>query len=204
MISNSFGMEFEQTEVIVYGNEMISAAWWVFILQGLIGVVFGGLAMLFPAFVVKMLAVVLGIIIVLYSLSIIAQSIVCKDCGGRKVLMFILGVIGIIIGIIALMDTKVLGVTIAFMLGLWAFISGFSALYTAFTGTEYRWYRILFFVIGVLFLAFGVYVIIYPLVLTAALIWVAGLFALIIGVATIVLGFIMQIQMKKALNQFVV
>jgi uncharacterized membrane protein HdeD (DUF308 family) len=76
-------------------------------------------------------------------------------------------------------------------------------LYTAFTGVEYRWYRIIFFFIGILFLAFGVYVIIHPIILTVALIWVMGLFALIIGIATILLGFIMQIQMKKALNEFV-
>ncbi len=196
-------MEFEQTETIVYGDEMISVAWWVFILQGLLGVVFGGFAMLFPGFVVRVLGMLLGIIIVLYSLSIITQSIVCKDCGGRKVFMIILGVMGIIIGIIALMDPMVLGVTIAIILGLWAFISGFSALFTAFTGTEYRWYRIIFFAIGMLFIAFGVYVIIYPLALTAALIWVMGLFALVIGIATIVLGFIMQVRMKRALNEYV-
>ncbi|MFA5395848.1 MAG: hypothetical protein GX097_04370 [Methanomicrobiales archaeon] len=196
-------MEFQQTEVIACGDEMISAAWWVLVLQGLMGIVFGGLAMLYPAFVVKMLAVVLGIIIVLYSLSIIAQTLVCKDCGSRKILMIILGVIGIVIGIIALTNMMVLGLTIAFMVGLWAFVSGFSALYTAFTGVEYRWYRIIFFFIGILFLAFGVYVIIHPIILTVALIWVMGLFALIIGIATILLGFIMQIQMKKALNEFV-
>ncbi|WFN34566.1 DUF308 domain-containing protein [Methanogenium sp. S4BF] len=194
-------MEFEQTDMIVSGDELISAAWWVFILQGLFGIIFGGLAMLFPALIVELLAILLGIIIVLYSLSIIAQSIVSKDSGGRKVLMVILGVIGIVIGILALMNMVVLGLTIAFMLGLWAFISGFSSLFTALTATEYHWYRILFFVVGILFLVFGIYVIIYPLALTAAFIWVMGLFSLIIGIATIVLGFIMQAEMKKALNE---
>jgi len=64
-------MEFEQTEMLVSGDEMISAAWWVFILQGLFGIIFGGLAMLFPEVVVELLAILLGIIIVLYSLSVI-------------------------------------------------------------------------------------------------------------------------------------
>ena len=196
-------MEFEQTEVFVCGDEMISAAWWVLVLQGLIGIVFGGLAMIYPGYVVKLIAVVLGIIIVLYSLSIIAQTIVSRDSGTRKILMIILGIIGVIIGIIALMNMMVLGLTIAFMIGLWAFISGFSSLYTALTGTEYRWYRVLFFIVGILFVALGIYVIIYPLALTAAFIWIMGLFALIIGIATILLGFIMQIQMKKAMNEFV-
>lgn len=194
-------MEFEETDMMVSGDELISAAWWVFILQGLFGIIFGGLAMLFPVFVVELLAIFLGIIIVLYSLSIIVQSLVSKDSGGRKILMVILGIIGIIIGILALMNMVVLGLTIAFMLGLWAFISGFSALYTALTATEYHWYRILFFVIGILFLVFGIYVIIYPLALTAAFVWVMGLFALIIGIATIVLGFIMQAEMKKAMHE---
>jgi uncharacterized membrane protein HdeD (DUF308 family) len=186
--------------VMVSGDELISAAWWVFILQGLIGITLGGLAMLFPEFIVGLLAVLLGIIIVLYSMSIIVQSIVSKDSGGRKILMIILGIIGVIIGVLALMNTTVLGLTIALMLGLWAFISGFGALHTALTATEFHWYRILFFIIGILFLVFGIYVIFYPLALTAAFIWVLGLFALIIGIMTIILGFIMQSQMKKALQ----
>ena len=193
-------MEFEQTEMMVSGDELISAAWWVFVIQGLFGIIFGGLAMLFPEFVLELLAILLGIIIVLYSLSMIVQSIVSNDSGGRKVLMIILGIIGILIGVLALMNMVVLGLTIAFMLGLWAFISGFGSLFTAFTATEMRWYRILFFIIGILFLVFGIYVIIYPLALTAAFIWVLGLFALVIGISTIVLGFIMQAEMKKALN----
>ena len=194
-------MEFNQTEMMVSGDELISAAWWVFIIQGLFGIIIGGLAMLFPVFIVDLLAIMLGIIIVLYSLSIIVQSVVSKDSGGRKIIMVILGVVGIIIGVLALMDTMVLGLTIAFMLGFWAFISGFSSLYTAFTATEFHWFRILFFIIGIFFLVFGIAVIIYPIILTAALIWVMGLFALLIGIATIVLGFIMQSQMKKALNE---
>ncbi|WAI00569.1 DUF308 domain-containing protein [Methanogenium organophilum] len=194
-------MEFQETEMMISGDELISAAWWVFILQGLVGIILGGLAMLFPEIVVELLAILLGIIIVLYSLSAIVQSIVSKDSGGRKILMVILGIIGIIIGILALMNMTVLGLTIAFMLGLWAFISGFSALYTAFTATEFHWYRIIFFIIGILFLVFGIYVIIYPLALTAAFIWVLGLFAFIIGIATIVLGFIMQAEMKKAMHE---
>ena len=126
---------------------------------------------------------------------------VSKDSGGRKVLMFILGIIGIIIGVLALMNMEVLGLTIAFMLGLWAFISGFGALFTAFTATEMRWYRVLFFISGILFIILGIAAIIYPFIVTAAFIWVVGLFALVIGITTIVLGFIMQAEMKKALNE---
>lgn len=194
-------MESVQTEMMASGDELISAAWWVFMLQGLVGIILGLLAMAYPEFIVGLLAIMLGIIIVLYSLSIIAQSIVSKDSGGRKIVMIILGIIGIIIGVLALMNMVVLGLTIAFMLGFWAFISGFSALYTAFTATEFHWYRILFFIIGILFVVLGIYVIMYPLALTAALIWVMGLFALFIGITTIILGFIMQSRMKKALHE---
>lgn len=98
----SGGMEFEQTEMMVSGDELISAAWWLFILQGLVGIILGLLAMAYPEFIVGLLAIMLGIIIVLYSLSIIAQSIVSKDSGGRKIVMIILGIIGIIIGVLAL------------------------------------------------------------------------------------------------------
>ena len=195
-------MEFEQTEMMVAGDELISAAWWVLILQGLFGIIFGGLAMLFPLEIVELLAILLGIIIVLYSMSIIVQSIVSKDSGGRKVLMVILGVIGIIIGVLALMnDLLVLNLAIAFILGFWALMSGFGALFTAFTATEMRWYRVLFFISGILFLVLGTAAIIYPVIVTAAFIWVVGLFALVIGITTIVLGFIMQAEMKKALSE---
>jgi len=182
---------------VVTEDELIHAAWWIFVLQGLFGIIFGLIAVFFPEFVLGVLAFFLGAIIIIYSLSVIIQGFVGNEKGSTKILMIILGIIGIIIGILALMNIEVLGVTIAILLALWAFITGFSHLWLAMTATEYRYYRILLLLSGIIFIILGFFLVITPLMATATLIWVLGIFGVAFGVVLIILGFLMQSQMKQ-------
>ena len=183
--------------IVVTEDELIHAAWWVFVLQGLLGIIFGLIAVFFPGFVLGVLAFFLGAIIIIYSVSVIIQGFVGNDKGTTKILMIILGIIGIIIGILALMNIEVLGVTIAILLALWAFITGFSHLWLAFTATEYKYYRILLLLSGIIFIILGFFLVMTPLMATAALIWVLGIFGVAFGVVLIILGFVMQSRLKK-------
>ncbi len=183
--------------VVVTEDELIHAAWWVFVLQGLLGIIFGLIAVFFPGFVLGVLAFFLGAIIILYSLSVIIQGFVGNEKGSTKILMVILGVIGIIIGILALMNIEVLGMTIAILLALWAFLTGFSHLWLALTATEFQWYRILLFLSGIIFIILGFFLVMTPLMATATLIWVLGIFGVAFGIVLIILGFVMQSRLKK-------
>jgi uncharacterized membrane protein HdeD (DUF308 family) len=183
--------------VVVTEDELIHAAWWIFVLQGLLGIIFGLIAVFFPGFVLGVLAFFLGAIIILYSLSVIIQGFVGNEKGSTKILMVILGILGIIIGILALMNIEVLGLTIALLLALWAFLTGFSHLWLALTATQFQWYRILLFLSGIIFIILGFFLVMTPLMATAALIWVLGIFGVAFGVVLIILGLVMQSRIKK-------
>lgn len=183
--------------VVVTEDELIHAAWWIFVLQGLLGIIFGLIAVFFPGFVLGVLAFFLGAIIILYSLSVIIQGFVGNEKGSTKLLMVILGILGIIIGILALMNIEVLGLTIALLLALWAFLTGFSHLWLALTATQFQWYRILLFLSGIIFIILGFFLVMTPLMATAALIWVLGIFGVAFGVVLIILGLVMQSRIKK-------
>ena len=192
------GMEsIDDDLIVVTEDELIHAAWWVFVLQGLLGIIFGLIAVFFPGFVLGVLAFFLGAIIILYSLSVVIQGFFGTDKGSTKALMIILGGIGIIIGILALMNIEVLGLTIAILLALWAFLTGFSHLWLALTATQFKWYRILLFLSGIIFIILGFFLVMTPLMATAALIWTLGIFGVAFGVVLIILGLVMQAQIKK-------
>ncbi|MDD4127764.1 MAG: DUF308 domain-containing protein [Methanomicrobium sp.] len=180
-------------EVVVIEGEFSPVNWWVFLLQGLIAIIFGGIALVWAPIVVDIFAYFIGALIIIYSISTILKGIVKKDEAKSRLILVIFGIIGLIIGILAVMNIGVLWITIAVLIAIWALLTGLGDLWLGLTAEkENGWYRLLLAITGIIAIALGISLMIFPLIGTVLIVQVIGLFVIAMGIVGIITGFMVQ------------
>lgn len=183
--------------VIVEEGGFSPVNWWIFLLQGLIAVIFGLILMIWAPAVFNLISYFLGALIVLYSISVIIKGAVGQESGKSRALLVILGIIGVVIGLLVLLNIEIMWLTIAVFIAIWAFLSGFGDLWLGFTAEkESGWYRVLLVITGIIGLAIGIFVILMPLLMDYVFVMVLGAFLFILGIVSLITGFIVQAKLK--------
>lgn len=181
------------TEVVVIEEDVSLVNWWIFLLQGLIAVVFGAILMLWAPGFIDIISYFLGALIVLYSISVIIKGALGQESGKSRILLIVLGIIGALAGILVLMNIEIMWLTIAVFIALWAILSGFGDLWLGLTTEkESGWYRILLVITGIIALAIGIFVVLMPVTTEIILLQVFGAFIFLLGIVSLITGFIVQ------------
>ncbi|MDD3976908.1 MAG: DUF308 domain-containing protein [Methanomicrobium sp.] len=180
-------------EVVVIESEFSPINWWVFLLQGLIAIIFGGIALVWAPLLLDLFAYFIGALIILFSISTIIKGFTNRDSGKSKIMIVILGIIGLIIGLLAVLNVEILWITIAVLIAIWAFLNGLGDLWLGLTAeAENKWYRLLLLLAGIIAIALGICLIIFPMLGTILIVQVIGLFIIAIGIVEIITGFMVQ------------
>ncbi|MDD4299020.1 MAG: DUF308 domain-containing protein [Methanomicrobium sp.] len=180
-------------EVVIIRSEFSPVNWWVFLLQGLISIIFGGIAFIWAPVVVDVFAYFVGALIILYSISTIIKGVVKKDESKSRALLVISGLIGLLIGILAVLNIIILWLTIAIFIILWALLTGLGDLWLGLTAEkENGWYRLLLAASGIIAVALAIVLALFPFTGTILIVQVIGLFAAAMGIVSIITGFMVQ------------
>jgi len=178
---------------VIIEDEYISVNFWFMLLQGILAIVFGAAMVVFPEVVYEILAYLLGVLVLVSSLSTIIRGAVIKDSAGHRALLIILGFIGLIIGILAILNVVVLFIAVPLLIAIWMFLSGISELVVAGTAKgEGTGLRVVMALAGIVSLIVGIYLIMYPMLTTELLIWILGAFFIILGIVQVITGFVIQ------------
>ena len=105
--------------------------WWVLVLQGVLGILFGIIALVSPDIALTSLALVLAAWAIISGLSQLAEGFRVAEMRGRSWPFAVIGVASIVAGLIA---AAVPGITILgliLVLGYWLIIAGVMEVYTA-------------------------------------------------------------------------
>ncbi len=184
-------------EEILSESMVFTPKWWTFLLQGLFAIIFGSIALLWAPLIVTFIAIFIGILIILYSATIIIQGITGET---RSIILLILGVLGVLIGIYAISNLWAMWITLAYIIALWAFMSGFGDLWLALTHSEFRWYRILLAISGIIGIILGFYIIMFPALGDVVIIQVVGIFAIASGIISIITGIFMKGKLPEEIE----
>jgi uncharacterized membrane protein HdeD (DUF308 family) len=158
----------------------------LFLLLGLIALLFGILAVVYPAVVLVSLVIIVGIIFLL--LGIIMAGIGISDEPGiPRSLLIAGGLLGIIIGLIALISPYIATIAIGLIIGIWILVTAVVSISRA---VAYKWmpHRVLLGLVGVLGLIVAFFVIFNPVGGTVAIMWVVGIYFIVIGLVAILEG----------------
>ncbi|HET7799793.1 MAG TPA: DUF308 domain-containing protein [Humibacillus xanthopallidus] len=170
--------------------------WKLLVTQGVIGVVFGVVAMVWPIASVVTLVVLWGIFALVDGVGSIVAAFRAQG-GGAKTWLVVIGAISILAGLYAVIHPGTALVALTWAVGLWLIIRAAYDLYAAFAFTDDgvpRWLR----VVGAVLLGIAGFIIVtHPG--TAALaftVWI-GLLALLWGVLLVVAGLVLRSAVRK-------
>lgn len=167
---------------------VVSGNWWVLALRGVLAVLFGLLALIAPVATLTVLVLFWGAFALVDGIFALVSAF--RVTGGKGRLWLILeGALGILAGIVTFLYPGLTALVLLYIIAFWAIFIGILRIVTAVSlrrEMENEWLMILG---GILTVIFGILLIALPGVGLLSLTWLIGIWALIFGIALIVLAF---------------
>jgi len=163
-----------------------SDIWWVFLLEGIAALIFGGLLLAAPAATLVALAVFLGFYLLFVGVLELVRVFV--DRSQPWIWSLLIGILGIVAGIIVLnhpaLTALALPTTVVVYLGIVSLVMGVVGIIGGFSGGG-----IGSFLLGIVSLLIGILLLGSPMMTALAVPFVFGILLLIEGIALIVFAF---------------
>jgi len=166
----------------------LAKSWWLLLLRGIAGILFGILAFAWPGLTLVTLVLLYGA----YALVDGVFSLIAAFTGGAKPVptwwLIVVGLAGIAAGLITFMWPGITALVLIFFIGGWAIAHGIFEIIGAIKlrkEIDNEWWLIL---AGVLSVIFGLLVLAIPGAGALALIWVIGAYSIMFGIMFIALS----------------
>lgn len=170
---------------------MVHSEWWVIVARGIVAIAFGVLALAWPFEAATAIAILIALFILLDGVFSLASAV--KGRSRSWGLGVFEGLLGILIGVLALVVPDVTAMVLAVLIGIWALVTGIIELVMAFRfrgelGSEW-----LLSLAGALSVILGIAIIASPGAGVVVLAVIVGVYALLFGVSLVVFG----LQMRR-------
>jgi uncharacterized membrane protein HdeD (DUF308 family) len=167
-------------------GETLVQNWWLFLLRGIFGIIFGVLALIFPG--PTMLSLVLlfsAYMLVDGVFGIVSAVRAIRRKEDRWGLLIVEGLFDIATGVVAFLWPGLTVIAFVWLIAAWAIVTGglLTAVGFRLNIDHGRWWMVLG---GLLSLAYGVLMIIAPLIGAIVLTWWIGAYALAFGIALVI------------------
>jgi uncharacterized membrane protein HdeD (DUF308 family) len=167
--------------------ETMSRNWWILLLRGVMAIIFGILAILYPGEAFTALVYIFGIYALIDGAVTLYQALV--NPGANRFWNGLEGIIGIIAGVLAFAATGLTGLTIVLLIGIWAIMTGVVQMVEAWRLREEIENEIWLGLAGLLSVIMGVLFILNPLGGALATVWLIGIYSIAFGIFFIMLAF---------------
>jgi uncharacterized membrane protein HdeD (DUF308 family) len=157
------------------------------ILLGVLGVIVGIVAIAWPGVTILALVILFAVFAFIRA-GLQAMRAFSSATAGPVFGRLLLALIDLAAGVLALVWPGPTALVLVLVVAIWAFVAGFTEIFTAFGRGEAAGTRAMFIVTGLISIAFGVVLSARPDIGALALALLFGLFSLIYGVSQIVAG----------------
>lgn len=167
----------------------LSKNWWIFVVRGLFAIIFGLLALIWPSLTLFALVLFFGAYVLADGVFQVYSAISRREDFDRWWLLLLEGLFGIIFGILTFAWPGITSFVLLILIASWAFITGLLEIAAAIQlrkEIENEW---LLAFSGIISIALGFLMIIWPATSALAFAFMVGIYAVMFGVALIVLGF---------------
>lgn len=184
--------------------ETLVKNWWLFTLRGILGIIFGFLALIFPGPTMLSLVLFFSAYMLVDGVAAIISAVrAIRRKEDRWGILIFEGLLNIATGIAAFLWPGLTVIAFVWLIAAWAIVTG--ALMTA-AGSRLnidhgRWWLVLG---GLLSLAYGVLLIIAPLIGAVVLTWWIGVYALVFGIALVMFSFKLRSRLQELVSPSVV
>jgi uncharacterized membrane protein HdeD (DUF308 family) len=180
--------------------EALVQNWWLFTLRGILAIVFGLLALIFPGPTMLSLVILFSAYMLVDGIfGIISAVRAIRRKEDRWGLLIFEGLIDIAVGILAFLWPGITVLAFVLLVGAWAIVTGALMTVAGFrlNVSHGRWWLALS---GVLSLAFGTLLVITPLIGAIVLTWWIGAYALAFGVALVIFSFKLRSRQHEGVS----
>jgi len=170
----------------------LSLNWWALAIRGVIAIAFGILAFLMPGLTLGALILLFAAYAIVDGVSHVITGIRQRSGDRPDGLMILGGIVGIAVGVIAVILPGVTALFLLALIGAWAIVTGAAEIVAAYRlrkAISGEWLLVLQ---GILSIAFGVYVWLFPGAGALAVVWLIATFAIASGVILLMLAFRMR------------
>jgi uncharacterized membrane protein HdeD (DUF308 family) len=167
---------------------MLARNWWALALRGLIAVLFGVVAIVWPGITIGALVFLFGAYVLVDGLFAIVGAIRQAGDSPRWWTLLIEGIVGVGAGIIAFLWPDLTALALLYIIAFWAILTGVLEIVTAIRlrrEMEREW---LLGLAGIASIIFGLILVVFPGSGALAVVWLIGVYAVVFGIALIALG----------------
>ncbi len=167
---------------------LIKGVWWIFLVKGILGILFGLMALFMPGVAMASLVMAFGAYAFVDGASTLWAAIKNRKADGQWWLLALEGLLGLVIGWMALSSPGTVSLAFLMFYAIWAIFGGVLRILTALRlrkEIEGEWFMIAGGVISVLF---GGFLLTQPVAGLVSIMWMIGAFALIVGISLVMLA----------------
>jgi uncharacterized membrane protein HdeD (DUF308 family) len=170
-------------------QDRLARDWWIIALQGVSAVVFGVLALIWPAVTLLALVFLFGAYALVDGVLMLGRGL--RRSGGTHPDWWrvVQGLVGIGAGVLAFAVPDITAYALLLVIAAWAIISGGMELVAAYQLRDVIRREWLLALDGIVSILFGVALIVFPSAGALAVVWLIGSFAIVSGVILLVMAF---------------
>jgi uncharacterized membrane protein HdeD (DUF308 family) len=163
--------------------------WWTLVLRGVIGILFGVLAIIWPGITWLVLAMLFGAYSLVDGIFALIAAITGHSETNRWWALLLHGIVGIMIGLVTFFSPGLTALALIYLIGFWAIATGVFEIFTAIRLREHISGEVLLGISGLFSIIFGAAVLLMPLAGILATVWLIAVYAIVFGALLIALGF---------------
>jgi len=173
------------------GLHALAQNWWLLLLRGIAGIIFGVLAFAWPGITLLTMIIFYGAYALMDGIFAIGAAFRGGDAGARWWLILI-GILGIAAGLLTFLWPGLTALVLAIFIGIWSLVHGIFEIVGAIKirkQIDNEWWLILS---GALSVLFGLVMLFMPGAGALALVWVIGAYSIIFG--ALLVGFALRLR----------
>ena len=179
-------------------DELVSRTWWVLALQGLCALVFGILALLWPGITLLWLVVLFAAYALIAGAATVVGAVNNRKSEEYWWLLLLLGLISIAAGVIAVLHPDLTALVLVLLMGANAIATGVLDIAMAIRLRKVIRGEWLLILAGLVSIAFGVLVFVFPAAGALALVWLISIYAIASGILLFVVGWRLRRQREAS------
>ncbi len=166
----------------------LSRNWWVVVLRGIIAILYGILALVWPGLTLGVLVLFFGAYAFVDGVFAIMAAFTNRAGHKNWWLLLLEGLVGVAAGVITFLLPGLATLVLLYIIAFWAILTGILEIVAAIRlrkEIDGEWKLALS---GILSLVFGILIQIFPVVGALTIIWMIGIYSILFGVILLSLG----------------
>jgi uncharacterized membrane protein HdeD (DUF308 family) len=176
---------------------VIARNWWALLIRGIVAIIFGILAFIWPGATILAIGILFGAYAFVDGIFAIVATVRAAEAGERWWPFLIEGIVGILIAAITFYDIRITLLALYLTIAAWAFITGIFEIVAAIQLRKAIANEFWLILGGIASIAFGVLMVIFPLIGALALIWLIGSYAIIFGIIMVAFSFRLRAHIQS-------